>query len=159
MIERRLFVTLKGEEVSMPIRYQINDWRKPLSAVHRLGIDIPWLVIFDQRKSAVLVSNEAPFWYIPLAVLHETIYHGNFYVDIIEQMTDGQIKIVDGIHRCVNVERFILSIADKHRTDYIVARIKLFETILESKYRPIPEEQMFETLEMLRQEEALEQEY
>ncbi len=150
MIERRLNLEFKEKEVPLKIRYKFDDWSRPLSAVGRIGIETPYLAIYDSRKSAVIVDNGMPRWYIPLGVLFEMIYHGDFFIETIESITDGTIKIVHDEHRCVEVERFVLLVADESRTEYINARIELYEALLKSRYRPIPTEQMSEALEMLQ---------
>ncbi len=155
MIEKCLTFLFKGEEIQFKLRYRVDNWYKPNSAISRLGMKNSWLAIYDNRKSAVTIGSAMPHWYIPFGVLFEMIYHGNFFVELIEQITDGSIKIVNDEHRCIAVERFMLLLTKCH-AKYINARIELYESLLNSRYRPIPEKQMIEALEVLQELATLE---
>ncbi len=150
MTEKRLNLTIKGVVTPMVIRYRLRSWRNTL-VIKQLNIENPiWLIGFSRKDNTATADTNAPTWYIDLAVLHEMICCGNCYTDVINRLTD--FNIADDQHRCAETERFILSIAGQHRAAYIKARIQMFELILDKRLNRAKEEQIRETLAMLRAE-------
>lgn len=150
MTEKRLNLTIKGVATPMVIRYRLRSWRNTL-VIKQLNIENPiWLIGYSRKDNTATADTNAPTWYIDLAVLHEMICCGNCYTDAINRLTD--FNIADDQHRCAETERFILSIAGQHRAAYIKARIQMFELILDKRLNRAKEEQIRETLAMLRAE-------
>ena len=150
MVEKRMHIVFNGITYEPKIRFRVKDWKSSL-VMEQLQIKDPtWLVQYDKHRNCATVDKDAPTWYIELATLHEMICVGGLYEDIVNKALRNGIE--EGIHRCESVERFILKIAGIHRQDYIEARIKMFELILEKHLNPTMEAEMRNTLDMLKSE-------
>lgn len=147
MVEKRMHIIFNGISYEVAIRYRIKDWKSSI-VMEQLGIKDPtWLMQYDKHCNCATVDKDAPNWYIKLATLHEMICVGHLYGDIVSEIMQEDIQ--EGAHHCESVERFILKIADEHRQEYIEARIKMFELILEKRLNPTMQDEVKNTLAML----------
>lgn len=140
MIIKRLNIGTK----EIQIKYHPCDWTKsPFVKERNLTSITKWLVSYDFMGKFTYVSEDAPSCYVDLACLHEEIYIGGRYDDILD--------LPSGDFRRKGVEEFILSIAGEHREEYIHARIEMYEQLLKKKgYAPGMDARMRYALAMLK---------
>ena len=146
MVIRKLCLNINGEPRGIDVRFNLCDWGS-MEIIKRAGIkNVTWLTEYDKANRCANVDLFAPIWYIDLASLREMIFAGGFYEEYIPELTHDD-------RRYEQVEKFIVDIADDHRTDYIRARHAILMEILGKRtYEPGMRDQMLRAAVMLEQQ-------
>ena len=121
MITKQVIV---DDEV-LEVKYDTERVRKYFESE---DFDVQYFVRYDHEKECVYVDEDAPEWYKIFAALHEMICCGHNYEDLVPKIDE-----VDADHRCMCVEKFVISLTGEYRDKYISARIMMFTTLLDCR--------------------------
>ena len=126
MVTRSLNIIVDNKEIQVKIIFNTVEW-PATESFKAYGLkEENWHTEYDGNYRCAVINWLAPTWYIDLASLFELIYEGHEYQELIPELEDD-------IFRCGVVEKFIVGIAGEHREDYINARIKMYDDIIEHK--------------------------